>query len=183
MGTIMEFSNRYKTQTDKIISLFGATFADSEGNAEGKLIAGLVKDLLVTTKDEEIYVFSTWADEMLVGCIIFSRLSYEEDPRQVFILSPVAVETSQQGKGIGQELLKYGLKEIQKHGIDVAITYGDPNYYSKVGFTQITEHVAQPPLALNYPNGWLAQPLSGMHLDPLKGPSRCVPALNNPVYW
>lgn len=179
----MKFSSAYRGHTTGIISLFRAVFAASEGEAEGDLIAGLVRDIFTKTPEQDLFVYSAWDDGTLTGCIIFSRLRYAQDSRTVFILSPVAVATSRQRQGIGQALLKHGLSEIRKQGADVAVTYGDPAYYSKVGFRQITEAEAAAPVPLRFPEGWLAQPLNGGELAPLRGPSMCIEALNNPVYW
>lgn len=179
----MEFSSDYKDRADEITELFRATFAASEGADEGNLIADLVKDFFRTTGDSDLFVFSARAGGSLAGCIIFSRLSFEQDDRTVFLLSPVAVKTSKQGQGVGQELLKHGLNEIRKSGVDVAVTYGNPDYYSKVGFKQVTEQEIQAPLRLQFPQGWQAQPLTSEKLAPFAGPSRCVDALNNPDYW
>lgn len=179
----MDFSQSYSNSRDEIIELFKATFTASEGEDEGKLIAGLVTGIFTTTKDEDIFVFTAWDNGTLVGSIIFTRLNYIQDDRTVFMLSPVAVATDRQGQGIGQELLNFGLNKIRDHSVDVAITYGDPNYYSKVGFMQVTEQQAQPPLKPQYPEGWLAQSLSSAHFEPLRGPSRCVEAFNNSEYW
>lgn len=128
-------------------------------------------------------VFMACQRKELAGAIIFSRLIYPEDERSVFILAPVAVAPTWQREGVGQALLTHGLNVLREFGVDVAITYGDPNYYAKVGFKQITEEDAQAPLTLQQPEGWLAKPLNGHHLKPLKGPSRCVGALNDPIYW
>lgn len=179
----MEFSSEYQGKTAEIASFFGATFAAFEGKDEGELIGGLVTDLLSTTPADDLFVFTALDEGALVGGCVFSRLTYEEDGRFVVILSPVAVDPARQGQGIGQALLNHGLGELKKHGIDVVMTYGDPNYYAKVGFEQITEDVAQAPLALQYPEGWLAQSLKAGELTPLIGPSRCVAALNQPHFW
>ena len=179
----MDFSQGHSDSRDEIIELFKATFTASEGKDEGKLIAGLVSDIFATTKGKDIFVFTAWDNGTLTGSIIFSRLDYDQDDRTVFMLSPVAVAMNRQGQGIGQKLLNFGLNEIRSQSVDVAITYGDPNYYSKVGFLQITERQAQSPLKLQYPEGWLAQSLSSDRFDPLSGPSRCVEAFNNSVYW
>ena len=77
------------------------------------------------------------------GGIVFSRLRYEQDNRTVFVLAPVAVATDQQGKGIGQRLLIHGLASLRSAGVDIVMTYGDPNYYAKVGFVPISEADAQ----------------------------------------
>lgn len=179
----MEFSSEYRDQTAEITALFRSVFTASEGDAEGKLIGGLVRDFFATTPDQDLYVFSARSSGALAGCIIFSRLRFDRDSRTVFLLAPAAVDTQRQDQGIGQALLTYGLGEIRKHGVDVAVTYGDPDYYCKVGFRQITEQQAAAPVALRYPKGWLAQSLTEPGLRPLRGASECVEALNNPDYW
>lgn len=147
------------------------------------MIGTFVEALMNTTPAADLFVFSAYEGETPVGAIFFSRLTYSDDPREVFILSPVAVKTQEQRKGIGQQLITHGLAELRKHGVSVTITYGDPNYYSKVGFSQITEDVASAPLKLNFPHGWLGQSLVSVDLTPLKGTSRCVHALNSPELW
>ncbi|WP_170335244.1 GNAT family N-acetyltransferase [Ruegeria arenilitoris] len=179
----MDYSRHTSGRHDEIIEFFGAVFAAFEGDEEGQLIAGLVKDILAKTNPGDMYVFTATNGGTLTGCIIFTRLKYEQDDRTVFMLSPVAVATDQQGKGVGQKLLTFGLSDLRGRGVDVVITYGDPNYYSKVGFEQITEQQAQPPMKLQYPHGWLAQSLSDQDLAPLKGPSQCAEAFKNPAYW
>ena len=110
-------------------------------------------------------------------------MTYAEEKRTVFILSPMAVASALQGKGIGQKLLAFGLNHLRQNGVEVALTYGDINFYSRVGFQQITEAIARPPLPLHYPEGWLGQSLTGGALAPLRGPSSCVDALNDPALW
>ena len=62
-------------------------------------------------------------------------------------------------------------------------TYGDPGYYSKVGFEQITETIVKAPCPLSQPIGWLAQSLDGGTVQAMSGPTRCVEALNDPGLW
>ncbi|QMU56914.1 MAG: hypothetical protein GKR98_01030 [Boseongicola sp.] len=38
--------------------------------------------------------------------------------------------------------------------------YGVINFYAKIGFPRITEGIAQAPLPLSYPKGWLGQSLT-----------------------
>lgn len=109
----MKFSSEYEDKTEAIIGLFSTTFAASEGKDEGDLIGGLVTDLLSTTLPDDLYVFTAWVEGALVGGCIFSRLTYEEDDRSVFILSPVAVDPGHQSQGIGQALLKHGLGQLR----------------------------------------------------------------------
>nr|WP_296749490.1 N-acetyltransferase [Thioalkalivibrio sp.] len=179
----MEFKTGHKGREAEIIDLFTVTFAASEGAEEGALIGELVRNLLDSTDEKDLVVFTAENDGTTVGGIVFSRLTYEQDERTVFVLAPVAVATDLQGKGIGQRLLTHGLTSLRSAGVDIVVTYGDPNYYAKVGFLPTREADAQAPFPLNHPEGWMAQPLTERVLAPLKGPSRCVEALNNPVFW
>lgn len=167
----------------QIIDLFTTTFTASEGGDEGALIGELVRQLLGGTAPQDLFVFTAEEDGTIIGGIVFSRLTYAQDDRTVFVLAPVAVATNQQGKGIGQRLLIHGLAALRSAGIDVVVTYGDPRFYAKVGFMPISESDARAPFPLNHPEGWLAQPLIKRPMAPLQGPSRCVEALNDPVFW
>ena len=179
----MEISKGFKGREEEIIDLLAATFAASEGAEEGALIRDLTRNLLATTADADIHVFTAREKRSLVGAIIFSRLTYEEDDRTVFVSGPVGVATDRQGRGIGQRLLAHGLGGLRKSGVDVAVTYGDPKYYSKVGFRPISEEFARAPFKLKHPKGWLGQSLTDRELEPLAGPSRCVEAFHRPDYW
>ena len=179
----MEFSAASKGREQQIIDLFTATFTASEGEEEGALVGGLVHNLLRSTPEHDLFVFTAVEAGAIVGSVCFSRLTYDQDERTVFILAPLAVATEHQGKGIGQRLLEYGLQALRKAHVDMAVTYGDPGYYSKVDFTQITEVFARPPFKLKHPEGWLAQSLTEAEMTTLTGPSCCVDALNDPEFW
>lgn len=179
----MEFTTEYKDKTHDIIAMFLTTFTASEGPEAGGLIERLVADMLSSLTSDDMHVFSAVENGEVLACIIFTRMRYPEDDRTVFILAPVAVATGQQGKGLGQRLISHGLQALHGKGVDVALTYGDINFYSKVGFAQITEADAQPPLPLQYPEGWLGQALAETQFTPLTGPSRCVGPLDDPDHW
>jgi len=84
---------------------------------------------------------------------------------------------------VGQSLLRYGLSEMRRAGADVAVTYGDPAYYRKVGFRPVTTETIPAPRRLQYPAGWQAQSLTDAPLAPITGPLHCVQAIDDPVYW
>jgi putative acetyltransferase len=171
------------TQTQAIVDLFRATFTASEGAEEGAVIGDFVTALLSTTPPEDIFVFSAVEGGAVQACAIFTRLRFVEDTRTAFILSPMTVATAQQGKGLGQKLLQRAFEQLCAAGVDVALTYGDVNFYGRVGYRQIDQTVAQAPLPLSHPEGWLAQSLTEGDLTPLKGASTSVPALNDPALW
>lgn len=179
----MEFSSDCGDDAAAIIALFEEAFAASEGAAEGRAIAGLVRDLLARTPTADRLVFTAIKDGALLGAIMFTRMSYTEDERVVFLLSPVAVRPAAQGEGVGRALIAHGLDVLRRAGVDVALTYGDPAYYARVGFVPITEEIAIAPRAMTQPEGWLAQSLTDRPLDPLKGSARCVAALDDPAFW
>lgn len=110
-------------------------------------------------------------------------MSFARDDLMVFLLAPVAVATDRQGDGIGQALIEKGLAVLNADGVDVAATYGDPNFYSRVGFASVTEADLPAPFELARAESWLAQSLTANTVTPLKGPSLCAAAFNNPVLW
>jgi putative acetyltransferase len=166
-----------------LIDLFATTFTASEGPGEGALIADLVRDLLAETPSEDIRVFCAEDEGNAIGAAIFTRLTYSDDPHIVFLLSPMAVTPGRQRQGIGQALLSHALKALRSCGIQIAITYGDPSYYRRVGFVPITEDQARAPLPLSLPHGWIGQSLTEEKMPVLHGPSTCVSALNRSGVW
>lgn len=167
----------------RIVEVFAGSFSDSDGEQEGAAIASLVRGLLDGTAAEDIEVFTAEDDGELVGAAIFTRLRYPRDSRVVFLLSPMAVATARQGMGVGQRLLSHALQSLRAGGVDVVITYGDPDFYGRVGFAPLSEEAAPPPLPLSRPEGWLGLALSAAQLTPIPGPSSCVAALNDPHHW
>lgn len=155
---------------------------DSENPDEGILIGKLAHKLIETTPEGEIAVFIASDSDKIVGVIIFTRLWFNADNRQVYLLSPVAIASDQQGLGIGTRLIRFGLNKLRESGVDIAVTYGDPEFYNRVGFKAIGIDLIPAPLSLEQPHGWLAQSLTGDEIHPFKGPSRCAEALNDPAY-
>lgn len=178
----MEFSDRIEDQEAAIADLFAATFTASEGAEEGALIGALVTALLSDVPRDDLRAFTAWEDGQLVGGVIFTPLTYP-DPRRVMLLSPMAVAPDRQGEGIGQRLIAHALDALRAEGIDIAVTYGDPAFYGKTGFTPVTEASLPAPMPLAHPHGWIAQSLTGAPLAPLKGPAACVPPFNRPELW
>jgi predicted N-acetyltransferase YhbS len=181
-GSIMEFRAYKPSDSSAIESLFVSVFSESEGEQEGALIGSLAKELIATTKSRDLYGFVAVDGEQMVGAIFFSRLTFEKD-MDVFILSPVAVHTEYQGMGIGQALITLGLQELKKRGVGVVTTYGDPAFYSKVGFHPLSQDMIEAPLELSQPEGWLGQSLTDDSIEPIPGCCSCVKALDHPAYW
>ena len=178
----MKISIYKPNNTDEIEQLFIKTFSDSEGQSEGEVIGHLVREFMDSTDVNDLHCFIATEDEKIIGSIFFTRMIFESGIN-AFILSPVATHTDHQGKGVGQKLINFGLTALKENGVELAITYGDPNFYSKVGFSVITEQVVPAPQKLEQPEGWLAQSLVGDEIEPITGKSHCVEALNKPELW
>jgi putative acetyltransferase len=166
-----------------IIALFSATFTASEGADEGAAIGGLVQNLSTRTPPADGHVYLGHADQKLIAAVIFTRLTFGGDARLVYLLSPMAVATQWQGKGMGQALLRHALDDLRGKGGDVAVTYGDPDFYGKVGFMPTSIQIVPAPFALSQPIGWIANSLRGGEIAPLPAPVTCAAALNDPAYW
>jgi putative acetyltransferase len=180
---VVKITVGFSGREQALSGFYAATFTVSEGGEEGALIGGLVRDLLSSTSGEDIRVFCVEEDSQVIGAAIFTRLTYPEDPHIVFLLSPMAVASERQRKGIGQALLRHALAALRADGVQIAMTYGDPNFYGRVGFRSVTENRARAPLRLNHPHGWLGQSLTDETIPTLQGPSFCVPALNRSDVW
>lgn len=170
------------SSSQEVIDLFTNTFSDSEGSEEGQLIGQLVEKMITTTDKDDLIGFVTTSGGSIIGCIFFSRFILPND-KLAFILSPVAIATEHQGNGIGQELINYGIAQLKSSNTNLVFTYGDPNYYSKVGFQPISEEIIKAPLILSHPEGWLAQSLDGSPINPVEGKTECIEALNDQRYW
>ena len=181
-GEKMNYRYYKPSDASAVETLFLAVFTKYGGGAEGSKVGKLSKDLIADTDFQDIFGFVAENRNTIVGAIFFSRLCFEEDI-DVFILSPVAVDNDRQGKGVGQGLITFGLLELKKRDIKIVTTYGDPAYYSKVGFQPISENIIKAPLHLSRPEGWLAQSLTGELIESIPGACTCVKALNNSEYW
>ncbi|MEM7296439.1 MAG: N-acetyltransferase [Pseudomonadota bacterium] len=178
----MHISESLSGHEGEIIALFQSTFTASEGAEEGQIISKLAKELLLGTAEGDIHAF--WASQSgaLTGAIIFSRLTYVQQA-EVFVLGPVAVLPDHQHQGVGSTLIHAGLQRIAEAGVKIAMTYGDPAYYTRFGFEQITETQAPAPFPLQHPHGWLGRSLTTAPLPRLTGRPRPVTAFDDPAYW
>ncbi len=179
----MKYLRAKDENTAEIRQLFTKTFGDSEGQDEGVLIGSLAEDLLTKTSDKDRRVFIAVDSTQIIGCIIFSKLRFDKRNINAFLLAPVAVHTDYQRKGTGQKLIHFGHTELKKDSAELVVTYGDIHFYSRVGYKPVSEDVIPAPMKLTYPEGWLAQSLTGKEIQPVKGSSFCVEEINKPEYW
>jgi putative acetyltransferase len=178
----MNFKIVDKNSKEEVASLFTSVFSSSEGEQEGRLIGSLASTLAARIDNQEIICIGAFEDGSMIGAIFFTRLGFDE-PIEAYLLAPVAVSTAHQGRGVGQALINFGLRELKNRSATLAVTYGDPAFYCKVGFLTISENVIKAPLPLSMPEGWLGQSLSGKPIPILESRPLCVREFDNPDYW
>ncbi|MCP9821019.1 N-acetyltransferase [Synechococcus sp. Cruz-9H2] len=178
----MEFRSIDRKYSQELADLFRSCFTSSEGEAEGESIAALAAELAESIDDESVFCFVAIESDAAVGAIFFSKLTFES-PARVYMLSPVAVLTSRQGQGIGKKLIEFGLNSMRARGAEIAVTYGDPDFYGDVGFLSLSEDCLKAPMKLSMPFGWLGQSLTASPIPVFKDRPTCVTAFKNPAYW
>ncbi|WP_155601789.1 hypothetical protein [Aeromonas salmonicida] len=90
------------------------------------------------------------------------RFTHDADLRGMVVL-----------RSLGFQLVPFKLHRFRKQR----------HFYSKTGFAPISEDVIKAPLKLSYPEGWIAQPLSGDSIEPIDGKPNCLQAIDSPDYW
>lgn len=178
----MDFKSQTKNDHDALVALYRDVFSVSEGEQEGQILAHLVSILSSNVNHLEKLAYAAYEDETLIASIFFTRL-FINQPYSLFMLSPVAVKTDYQGRGIGQALINYGLEQMRARSVLAVVTYGDPAFYAKTGFLPIKENIIPPPFELSMPEGWLCCNLSDKPLPKLNERPRCVEEFNNPSLW
>jgi len=171
-----------KSHKKEIAALFSSVFTASEGESEGTLICNLASNLSDHIDNKDICCFGTYLQESLIAAIFFTRLDFKE-PVCIYMLAPVAVSTSHQGKGVGQSLINHGLEQMKQFSVAVVVTYGDPAFYKKTGFRPLPENILQAPLKLSMPQGWLGLSLTGQPIPTIRQRPTCVKQFNDPAYW
>lgn len=122
----MNYSVFDPRQAQEVVELFANVFAESEGQEEGTLVGNLVSELIATNSDDRVG-FVTTDQEKIVAGIFFSRLTFKNNAN-AFILSPVAVDTNYQGKGIGQQLINFGLRNLKERGGRIGLHLWRPKF-------------------------------------------------------
>lgn len=76
------------------------------------------------------------SEDTVVGQITFSEAAIcgAKDQVQGMALGPIAVDPTHQGKGIGRQLIEFGLSELDQSDTLFVIVAGEPTLYSKFDF-------------------------------------------------
>lgn len=95
----------------------------------------------------ELSLVATLGSE-IVGYILFTKIQIVNAKNSVtesLALAPVAVQPNFQHKGIGGQLIKYGLNKAREMQYKSVIVLGHKNYYPRFGFEATTKwHIESP---------------------------------------
>ncbi len=107
------------------------TAAAFMGDAEAQLVQDLRKSGDV--------VFSLVAEDegQVIGHVMFCRLVAEfEDHRiEAAALAPMSVHPDRQFRGVGERLVRAGLKLCEERGVELVVVLGHVSYYPRFGFS------------------------------------------------
>jgi putative acetyltransferase len=165
---------------DQIRQLYLSAF-DKE---ERELVSGLAFELLIKESTPRTLHLIAEAEEDVAGHVASSPVWVQNSNEFLgYILAPLAVSPEHQKKGIGSTLVRKGLQRLVAEESPVVLVYGDPEYYSRFGFSSVLAEKYIPPFPLTYPLGWQALALSGKL--PSRNPEKilCVEPLNKPELW
>jgi putative acetyltransferase len=122
-------------------SLYERAFPDED-------LLPLVRELL-QNPDIAISLVSEIGSRV-VGHIMFTKCGIDGAKTEVSLLAPLAVMPDWQGKGIGSDLVRFGLRRLEREDLQLVCVLGDPAFYGRLGFE--TERSIKPPYPL--PEEW-----------------------------
>lgn len=176
---------RVSTETDKseMLSIHRKAF----GEQKGPEIAQLVDDLLGDKTAMPRFSFVAVEEDVTVGHILYTKVTIAGATEGLFaqILAPLAVLPEFQRKGVGLQLIKTSLGELQKSDVKLVVVLGHPGYYPRAGFTPAGELGFEAPYHIpdEYSGAWMVQELSSGIIGIERGRVQCSDALNKPEHW
>lgn len=127
------------------------------------------------------------AHGLLAGHILFTKAEFQPGDQNfsVRILAPLGVARSFQGKGVGGLLIREGLAQLTKAGVDLVFVLGHPGYYPKFGFRPagVLGLDAPYPIPPEHADAWMVQELKTGVIGSAAGMVLCAETLDQPRYW
>ncbi|SIT79629.1 GNAT family N-acetyltransferase [Edaphobacillus lindanitolerans] len=81
----------------------------------------------------------------LIGFSLMTEAVIGGSPIPALAMGPVSVLPDYQNKGIGMMLIEEGIRRAKVNGYLAITTFGDPDFYSRIGFKNALDHGIQPP--------------------------------------
>ena len=119
----------------------------------------LVRDLLKYQR--EVLSLVGTNGPSLIAHVIFTKCTVEKRRSDVALLGPLAVAPVWQRKGAGSQIVRHGLQQLQRDGVNQVFVLGDPAYYRRFGFAMESHVVAPYPLPAEWGTAWQSIMLAG----------------------
>lgn len=121
----------------------------------------------------------------IAGHVLFTALDFPDcrNAPDCSLLAPLAVLPAFQRSGVGRGLIEHGCKVLSQRGIALVFVLGDPNFYTRCGFTPAYPHGLQAPYPIEPEEAWMVRPLRPDVLGHVQGTARCAKALAARKYW
>ncbi len=130
--TLSDISIRLETRADE-----GAIYAlTQQAFAPMPYSDGDEQDLINLLRDNAALSLSLVAQDgdEIVGHVAFSPAKAEDGTPNWFALGPVSVSPDRQGQGIGDQIIREGIKRLVQQNAAGIILVGNPKYYQRFGF-------------------------------------------------
>lgn len=171
------------SDSESIAAVIHAAFGDVQGREIAELVADLLRD---PTAEPCLSLVAAFGDRV-IGHVLFTNTSISGTSREVrsAILAPLAVHPEYQNQGIGGRLIAEGLKQLSDAGVELVFVLGDPDYYSKHGFSPagVKGFDAPYPIPTEHADAWMVQELRPGAVNEISGRVICADALNDPKHW
>jgi putative acetyltransferase len=151
---------------------------------EGGVVARLACDLLSTATIPSTLSLLALIDGAVVGHVAFSPVGIAANQDfEGYILAPLGIDPEYQGRGLGSQLVGYGLRKLMARGTNAVFVYGDPAYYGRFGFSADAAEPFRTPYRLQYPFGWQAILIGDRALGDEPVTIGCAAPLCDPELW
>ncbi len=149
-----------------IRSVNEASFA---GVAEADLVEQLQRDGDVLSSCVAV------SNEQIIGHILFSRVLIQRVAGSIpsVALAPMGVLPSYQRRGVGSELVRFGLETLRARGERSVLVLGHPHFYGRFGFSVASARRLVTPFP---PDAFMALALVSDAIDEVDGAVRYPPA-------
>lgn len=102
-------------------------------------------------RNSDVLVISLVAEDAgkIIGHVAVSPVSISDGSQGWFGLGPISVNPTNQGVGIGSELMRAALAELENIDANGCVLLGDPGFYKRFGFEPV-EHLVFPGVPPEY---------------------------------
>ncbi len=177
---MLEIRNSSESDLRDVLSVESQAFGGDEESE-------LVNELLCDSSAMPLLSLIALNDERAIGHILFTRarLIDTDDSISAVILAPLAVIPKKQGKGVGGQLIREGLRLLSDSGVELVFVLGHPEYYPRHEFRPASAlgFDAPYPIPKEYADAWMVQALRPGVLDRVRGKVACADALDRPELW